>query len=255
MALAEAAAVALLLHIVESEAHEMYYDLYGPGVFYRAAASEAEAEAIAAHPTLEPTMTYSTGANIAMCGEMAVGVLRTQPRVPALVVDVIAPAASERSARCTVWVGGEPAVQMLVLKPAPDELLATFERLPEPVADDDETCARVTTTLRRLLATDEPGASDRRVYYMDARIDNVDEPENFDCIDESAFIAMMATLERLAEDSAIVQPRALRKLAELHASHAPAESVLAWLKLTADTEVVWLVPRVIAATVPTSDEL
>jgi hypothetical protein len=239
------AATRLLAHIDESGAHAYLCDVYGPGLVYRSMRSIVQVEELVREPSIENNNTlFNTGDRAAVCGELAYGVLTARPHVPLVVLDLVAADGGGRSLRCTAWHGGgEPSVQSLVLVPTPAHIT---ERLPAPIADDDATCARVTRALEQLLATDALDRHDRRVYYVDSTKNDIDEATSYELVEEAEFTEMMATLERMVVEQTgeeAVPPLALRKLKQLQASHDPRTHVVAWLKIDAQLDVIWLVAR------------
>jgi len=243
----KAAAVALAREAHESGAHAYLLDVYGPGVFYRAFADEAAARAFAAEPSLDDNLiTYSTDERVGMCGAVAVGLLTLHARSTIAVVDVVG-----AKQRVTVRRDAEPIVERIELVPAPPEL--AIERLPEPVAEDDETCKRVEAALKRLFEREGANDDSRRVYYIDARVDDLDDATGFESIADETFSDTLRSVAHLVDDAdsrALTTPLTLRHLQELQASHDPRTHTVAWLKMNDDIDVVWLVERRMHVTKP-----
>ena len=248
MAAGKAAAMTLAREADESGAHTYLLDVYGPGVFYRAFADDAVAHVFAAAPAIDDNLvTYSTHDRVALCGEVAVGMLSLHPRSTIAVVDVVA-----ASQRVTLRRDAEPIVERIELVPAPPELVA-IERLPEPVAEDNETCRRVEAALKRLFEREGANDDSRRVYYIDARVDDLDDATGFESIADDTFTDTLRSIAHLvdgADSRALTTPLTLQHLRELQASHDPTTHTVAWLKMNDDVDVMWLVERRMHVTKP-----
>ena len=233
------AAEALADLVLESGTTTYTHDVFGAGVFYRAFRTRAEARAFAREPVIDDRTTYSTGDRVGMCGEMAVGMLQVHPTSTIVVVDVV-----DANERCTLRHGADAIVQSIVLVPAPPEL--AIERLPEPIDDDNPTCRRIEASLNALFEH-EGAAEDRRVYYIDARVDNLDDAESFDCItvndDFSTTLATLQSAVSEAGDEPVTTPLTLQRVRDLEREHDPKTHVVAWAKMNDDVDVVWLVNR------------
>lgn len=232
MSAARDAAIALGRLAMTSGVVPRLVDVHGVGVIYRPFATDAEALEYARSPALDARTTFSTQERASAHGDVAVGFMKGFPTHTIAVVDVL-----ESQRRVTVVDDGATTLveQELELVPVSVPVAAP----PTAVADDDPACACVTAAIERTCALDSPAAHDRRVYYVDARVDALDDAGGFDCIDEDAFTKTMASLESIQ----LTAPATLVALKQLHASHDPARYVIAWMRRDDDVEAVWLVQR------------
>ena len=237
--MARHAAEALVELVRESGTDTYTRDVFGAGVFYRAFRRRDEARAFAHEPVIDDRVTYSTGSRVAMCGEMAVGMVQLHPTSTIVVVDVV-----EERERCTLRHGGDAIIQHLDLVPAPADVV--IEKLPQPVDDNDETCRRIESALHALFAR-EGVNEDRRVYYIDARVDDLDDADSFDCITvDDEFASTLTTLQSAvseASDEAVTTPLTLQRVQQLEAEHDSKTHIVAWVKMNDDIDVVWLAER------------
>jgi len=236
---ARAAALALGRLVTESGVFARFHRAYGMGVVYRPFATDAEARAFAAHTVLDEQVTFATEEHMRKYGRHANGHARDPINDGrcVVVVDV-----AETNSRVTVLVGTpyiDEETLELVAVPVP------VVEAPTAVANDDPVCARVDAALARFFALDASPGTDRRVYYIDARVDEVDDASTFTVIDEERFMATLASFRRLAADAdgALTTPETYDALERLYTTHEPRTHVVVWMRKNESVDVIWLAQR------------
>ena len=223
-----------LIALAKSSGVDRYcHDLYHAGVFYTSFPDIAAAKAYSNNPYIDSSIMFKVLGDVQHCGEYAVNAVARLPATTIAVVDIVTAAT-----RVTLIDGEEPPhEESIELVPLP---LAVEDARPyEPTERDQRMRDEIVGKLKTLLASDDPLACDRRVYYSAPYTS-----DEIECIDDESFTDTLNSLQRMQ----VCTLGSLEYVRTLQQSHDPTTSVVLWINVSDRADMMMLVPRLRAAT-------